>query len=484
VAEIDTGNGCTLGKMVSEPSSLAISPDGTSLYSADGRGGVAVLRRAANGSLSQSTDPRVGCISDDGNDGGNNSIPMACVDGKELGGTFGVAVSPNGRQVYASDFNAGIAVLQRDTTTGELSQSTGMDGCISEGGNDGSTPNACTPGTGLNGAGSVLVAPDGGQVYVTAFFSNGVALLDRDTATGDLTQKPGTAGCITEDGSDGIEGPAGACSVGRNLTQAFGIAMSPDGTKLYVGSDVSANLVANSVRTRGVIGGAVVHASGGVALFDRDPATGSLQQPAGAAGCVNEAGGPFSPSVPDACAPGIALQGVGSLAISPDATNLYAASGDSQAVAEFGPPLPTPPAPPARDTTAPTVSRFTLTHRVFAVAHAATPVSARVRGTAFKLTLSEPSAVKIAIKRALPGKRVGKRCVKPTATNRHRRACTRFVSAGTLRRGEKAGAVSVKFSGRIGKRALKPGRYRATITATDAAGNVSKPRSVSFRIVR
>jgi len=46
------------------------------------------------------------------------------------------------------------------------------------------------------------------------------------------------------------------------------------------------------------------------------------------------------------------------------------------------------------------------------------------------------------------------------------------------------GADSVKFSGRIGRRALRPGRYRATITATDPSGNGSKPRSVSFRIVR
>jgi hypothetical protein len=163
---------------------------------------------------------------------------------------------------------------------------------------------------------------------------------------------------------------------------------------------------------------------------------------------------------------------------------VYVATGDSQAVAELGPPLLVPAGPP-RDTTAPRLSRFSITHRVFAVAHAATPVSARVRGTVFRFVLSEQAAVKITIKRALPGRKVGRHCGTPNARNRHRHACTRFVSAGTLRRGtERPGTDRVKFSGRIGRRALKPGRYSAAITATDPSGNASKPRSVSFRIIR
>lgn len=40
------------------------------------------------------------------------------------------------------------------------------------------------------------------------------------------------------------------------------------------------------------------------------------------------------------------------------------------------------------------------------------------------------------------------------------------------------------FSGRIGKKALKPGSYRLTITVIDAAGNVSKPVVKRFKIVR
>jgi hypothetical protein len=45
-----------------------------------------------------------------------------------------------------------------------------------------------------------------------------------------------------------------------------------------------------------------------------------------------------------------------------------------------------------------------------------------------------------------------------------------------------AGVSRVAFSGRIGK--LRPGRYRATLIATDAAGNRSRPKRVAFRVAR
>ena len=41
-----------------------------------------------------------------------------------------------------------------------------------------------------------------------------------------------------------------------------------------------------------------------------------------------------------------------------------------------------------------------------------------------------------------------------------------------------------EVSGRIRKRALSPGRYRATLVARDAAGNASRPKRLAFRIVR
>jgi hypothetical protein len=46
------------------------------------------------------------------------------------------------------------------------------------------------------------------------------------------------------------------------------------------------------------------------------------------------------------------------------------------------------------------------------------------------------------------------------------------------------GKVSVAFSGKIGKTALRPGDYTASITATDAAGNRSKAVRVKFTVVK
>jgi hypothetical protein len=158
---------------------------------------------------------------------------------------------------------------------------------------------------------------------------------------------------------------------------------------------------------------------------------------------------------------------------------------------EVQPPAPSPSPPPApspvvKDTVAPVFSKVSLTNKVFAVGGGNTAVSAKKTktGTTFRFNLSEDARVRFVIAQRLPGRRSGKACRKPSAKNRGRRSCTRFVKRGTLVRTDKSGANSLKFTGRIGRRALKPGRYRVTITATDAAGNSSKPKTLSFTIVR
>jgi hypothetical protein len=149
----------------------------------------------------------------------------------------------------------------------------------------------------------------------------------------------------------------------------------------------------------------------------------------------------------------------------------------------------------AADRTAPGVTAASLTNKSFAVAKGATAISARKkkrkakRGTTIRYTLSEAATVRLTIERKLKGRRVkkGKKrvCAKPTRKNRKKRKCTRYKRAGkTLTRKSKTGKNSVKFSGRIGKKALKRGSYRLTIVATDAAGNKSKAKRLSFKVVR
>jgi hypothetical protein len=143
----------------------------------------------------------------------------------------------------------------------------------------------------------------------------------------------------------------------------------------------------------------------------------------------------------------------------------------------------------------PTISAFGMTHRVFAPkgkpkasASGATTSARKIkRGTRFTYTLSEPSRIVIRIDRKAPGRRVGKgaksRCAKVTAANRDRKPCTRFVKTTSLGAQKQGGRQSTPWSGRVRNKPAKPGRYRATIVATDTAGQKSQPHSLGFRIV-
>jgi hypothetical protein len=55
----------------------------------------------------------------------------------------------------------------------------------------------------------------------------------------------------------------------------------------------------------------------------------------------------------------------------------------------------------------------------------------------------------------------------------------RYRAAGSLTRRVHAGAVKLTFK----RRALKPGRYRLTLVATDVSGRRSKPVRATFRVV-
>lgn len=94
--------------------------------------------------------------------------------------------------------------------------------------------------------------------------------------------------------------------------------------------------------------------------------------------------------------------------------------------------------------------------------------------------------VTIAIERKADGRRVkGKRrCVKQTKANVAKPRCTRFAAAGKLTKRGKAGANSLKFNGKLGRKTLAPGRYRLTLTAVDATGLRSAPLRLPFSILR
>jgi hypothetical protein len=149
------------------------------------------------------------------------------------------------------------------------------------------------------------------------------------------------------------------------------------------------------------------------------------------------------------------------------------------------PPGPPPPPPPPPDLP-PALSALSVTHRTFAaVGVRSTRRGTRLpRGTSFRFTLSEAARVRVVFARKTAGRRVRSRCLAATPARRKRARCNRYVTIGSISAPGKAGRNSLAFSGRLKGRALKPGSYRASLTATDAAGQRSAVRTVSLRVVR
>jgi hypothetical protein len=131
--------------------------------------------------------------------------------------------------------------------------------------------------------------------------------------------------------------------------------------------------------------------------------------------------------------------------------------------------------PPVLDRVAPGLQSFSITRRSF---------RRGTRGIQLRWTLTEAARATITIDRKTTGRRVGRRCVKATRRNSSRRKCTRYVKQGTITRNSTAGSNRLAFSGRVGRKNLAVGTYRATIVARDAAGNTSRKRTLSFKIVR
>ncbi len=285
---------CTAGVALASAAGVVVSPDGKNVYvAAASSGAVASFNRdATTGALTQKPDPAA-CISETGSGG-------VCVDGRGLTSAAGIEMSPDGASLYVTGADGGsgnLAVLHRDTGTGVLSQTNSAVACFTESGNGGD----CTVAAPVDGAFETSVSPDGKNVYLASGLGvgdgGGVVVFDRDTGTGNITQKTGPAGCFTDDGN-------GGCTDATGLLTPFGIEVSGDGGSVYV-----------STRD-----------SGSVATFDRNPANGTLAQKPGTAGCVSSSG------AGGLCAVGRALGIVRSVAISPDGSSVYAPSDAGIAV--------------------------------------------------------------------------------------------------------------------------------------------------------
>ena len=195
----------------------------------------------------------------------------------------------------------------------------------------------------------------------------------------------------------------------------------------------------------------------------------------------------------------------------PAATALTQAAPCVGAPVVSPPPPPRPPAAPRSIVSKPVVlpftigsfgafpSRFHIAARVAAshtrashprAAHRAAKARPRPKtvirgGTQFRYTISQPASASIVIYQQVTSHRCSATRPHRRSTARHARALPRCLSlrvVGTLTGPGLAGADSLSFSGRMGRHALAPGSYVATLHAHNAAG-VTLARSTSFRVL-
>ncbi|MEA2332011.1 MAG: hypothetical protein QOH58_2149 [Thermoleophilaceae bacterium] len=267
---------------------VAISRDGRNVYVASSSSdAIAIFKRSAKtGKLTQRSGAG-GCIAAKGAGG--------CAKARGLNGPNSVAVSADGKNVYATSLvSDAVAVFRRNRATGALTQARGRSGCIAD-----RATSSCATGRALDGPDVVAVSPDGANVYVGAFTGNAVAVFARNASTGALTQPADTTGCIVNTPTDG-------CTTGLALAAPEGLAISADGDNVYVATAVSNAL----------------------AVFTRDASTGALTQATDGTGCIVD-----SPLA--GCTTGTELGGANAVAVSSDDASVYVTSLTSNSLTTF-----------------------------------------------------------------------------------------------------------------------------------------------------
>lgn len=104
-------------------------------------------------------------------------------------------------------------------------------------------------------------------------------------------------------------------------------------------------------------------------------------------------------------------------------------------------------------------------------------------GTTFTFKLNAPATVKLTFTTTATGRKVKRKCVKQTKSNRREHSCKLTKTAGTLSfTTGHSGTDKVTFDGLLGgHKKLKPGVYELVITATNSTGHGSS-KSLKFTI--
>lgn len=265
-------------------SSIAASPDGIHIYTTgDLDGALSVFER-------RQPDPAFAFVETEINgedDGFGETV-------SNLAAPRSVAVSGDGQHLIATAFtDDALVVFHRDPELGTTPDTRGKHlafvAAYTDGGDDalGQTID------GLAGANQVVFSNDSLFVYVSSEADNAVTVFERDPASGLLT--------FVETEKDGVDDAGDDGGQVNGLSGAIDVAVSPSGggsSHVYVAGQYEAS----------------------IAIFERDQADGSLSYLERVTNGVDSVQG---------------LDGISSIAISPDGTHLYAVGRIDDAIAVF-----------------------------------------------------------------------------------------------------------------------------------------------------
>lgn len=446
---------------------VAITSDGRWAYlTGNGFGGtpgaLMIFRRnTSTGALTQLAGA-AGCITTDGS---SQDGPGTCKTDSHLLQDSGLTFSSDDKFLYVTGTGDSeqIEVYSHNKKTGGLTDIE----CIAQA----PAPSGCSTGRVVGDTQFIALTPNGLHAYAGQY-AIGMSVFDRNPKTGKLTQKSGTAGCITNTGHDNTG--ASTCAIGRLTRGTFPLLIAPNGKTLYNGDgfdgfstfhinsdgslsqlpgtngcmsmDGKDNTNASTCAVGRAIGspyGGAISAdgrtlyisnddsvdAGGMGVFLLNPTTGVATQLAGKAGCVTGDGSSGQGGVPGKCANGRAVGYGYGVSLSPDQRFVYQstdASGSGLAIYR-------------RKAAPPVLSGLNVSGRV-----------GHLR-ISFKLTV--PDLVTLTFSKG--GHRL----------------------PGRLVENAKAGADMFRFTGKVGGHALGQGTYQ--VTATPVGG---KPKKTTFTL--
>jgi DNA-binding beta-propeller fold protein YncE len=156
LAQAPGSAGCSAARALRDPRAVVASADGASVYAASQRSdAIAILRRDDSTGVLTQPGGADGCVIQAGGGG--------CAEARALDGVTDIALSPDGRNLYAvtQKINA-MSLFSRGTRRG-LRRLPGAHGCFIRGGVLG-----CSAGRGLTSAEAITVSRDGRSVYVAS----------------------------------------------------------------------------------------------------------------------------------------------------------------------------------------------------------------------------------------------------------------------------------------------------------------------------